>query len=297
MRNRRKLARHIAVSQAERDRRFAANFIVTGNTYPHRDGLRALGGDWDAARRVWLMPDALKKQDGQDLVDGIKTINAAVAVVEEKKRRDGWNDSWATRLSRVSEEDRKRDLPCDDKLDAAIRDALHDATGMEPKTESAPEVPGDDEIIERRDVLTSKQFMEELDAAEKDELAKIDERLDEIEAPFYAPVIAALKEELARTRGEDAQTAAETKAPTEVERQPDPTAVTTPLEWHEQEAARLEKFAIDAAAHAAAQHRLANEDPRLADLYKKKAFRSEERAERYRSQASEVREKGGATRA
>jgi hypothetical protein len=29
---------------------------ITGNTYPVRDQLRALGGRWDPARKAWLVP-------------------------------------------------------------------------------------------------------------------------------------------------------------------------------------------------------------------------------------------------
>jgi hypothetical protein len=27
--------------------------VITGNTYPHRDEIRAAGGKWDAARKCW----------------------------------------------------------------------------------------------------------------------------------------------------------------------------------------------------------------------------------------------------
>jgi hypothetical protein len=30
---------------------------ITGNTYPVRQELKALGGTWDAARKAWMVPD------------------------------------------------------------------------------------------------------------------------------------------------------------------------------------------------------------------------------------------------
>lgn len=29
---------------------------IHGNTFPHREQLRALGGKWDGARKCWLVP-------------------------------------------------------------------------------------------------------------------------------------------------------------------------------------------------------------------------------------------------
>jgi hypothetical protein len=40
---------------------------VAGQTYPVRDGLRRLGGQWDAAAKAWLMP-ASKLAEAQALV-------------------------------------------------------------------------------------------------------------------------------------------------------------------------------------------------------------------------------------
>jgi hypothetical protein len=31
--------------------------LITGNTYPHRSALRAMGGEWDAAAKGWRVPD------------------------------------------------------------------------------------------------------------------------------------------------------------------------------------------------------------------------------------------------
>lgn len=30
---------------------------ITGNTYPVRNEMRAIGGQWDAANKAWLVPD------------------------------------------------------------------------------------------------------------------------------------------------------------------------------------------------------------------------------------------------
>jgi hypothetical protein len=30
--------------------------LITGDTYPHRDALRAMGGRWDAVARGWRVP-------------------------------------------------------------------------------------------------------------------------------------------------------------------------------------------------------------------------------------------------
>jgi hypothetical protein len=35
---------------------------INGNTYPVRQALRALGGRWDAAQRVWLVPAERAKE-------------------------------------------------------------------------------------------------------------------------------------------------------------------------------------------------------------------------------------------
>jgi hypothetical protein len=33
--------------------------LITGNTYPHRSALRAMGGEWDAAAKGWAVPDTV----------------------------------------------------------------------------------------------------------------------------------------------------------------------------------------------------------------------------------------------
>ncbi len=41
--------------------------LITGNTYPVKDQLKALGGRWDANAKGWLVPDA-KAAEAQKLV-------------------------------------------------------------------------------------------------------------------------------------------------------------------------------------------------------------------------------------
>jgi len=36
--------------------------LITGNTYPVKDQIKAIGGRWDAERRGWLVPDAVADQ-------------------------------------------------------------------------------------------------------------------------------------------------------------------------------------------------------------------------------------------
>jgi hypothetical protein len=50
--------------------------LITGNTFPVKDQLRALGGKWDAARRGWSVPDD-KADEARKLV--------ASAPVEKKQ--------------------------------------------------------------------------------------------------------------------------------------------------------------------------------------------------------------------
>jgi hypothetical protein len=42
---------------------------ISGNTFPVKDRLRALGGRWNAARQCWTVPDAVAEQ-ARELVAG-----------------------------------------------------------------------------------------------------------------------------------------------------------------------------------------------------------------------------------
>lgn len=45
-----------------------ATFVeIQGNTYPVRDQLKALGGKWDASRKIWMVP-ANKAEEARRLV-------------------------------------------------------------------------------------------------------------------------------------------------------------------------------------------------------------------------------------
>jgi hypothetical protein len=46
-----------------------ASVLVTGNTYPVKDAIRALGGRWDAAAKGWRVP-ADKAERARSLVAG-----------------------------------------------------------------------------------------------------------------------------------------------------------------------------------------------------------------------------------
>lgn len=53
--------------RTECDRRRAAGFLVTGNTFLVRERLKALGGIWDAYNKGWLMPTAEKAETARAL--------------------------------------------------------------------------------------------------------------------------------------------------------------------------------------------------------------------------------------
>lgn len=46
-----------------------ARIPITGNTYPVREELKALGGKWDAERKVWMVPQE-KGDEARALVAG-----------------------------------------------------------------------------------------------------------------------------------------------------------------------------------------------------------------------------------
>lgn len=45
---------------------------ITGNTYPVRQQLAALGGKWDASQKAWLVPDD-KAEEARKLVSATST--------------------------------------------------------------------------------------------------------------------------------------------------------------------------------------------------------------------------------
>lgn len=44
---------------------------ITGNTYPVRDAIKALGGTWDAARKAWMVPDHVADQARAIVAGGV----------------------------------------------------------------------------------------------------------------------------------------------------------------------------------------------------------------------------------
>ena len=42
--------------------------LITGNTYPVKDAIKALGGSWDSNRQGWLVP-VEKAEEARKLVD------------------------------------------------------------------------------------------------------------------------------------------------------------------------------------------------------------------------------------
>jgi hypothetical protein len=49
----------------------ATGVMITGNTYPVREQLKALGGVWSQARKAWFVPEA-RAQEAQALVGQAK---------------------------------------------------------------------------------------------------------------------------------------------------------------------------------------------------------------------------------
>jgi hypothetical protein len=50
--------------------------LITGNTYPVKDAIKALGGKWDADRKGWTVPDA-KADAARKLVSGAPAQSSA----------------------------------------------------------------------------------------------------------------------------------------------------------------------------------------------------------------------------
>lgn len=49
---------------------------ITGNTYPVKDELKAMGGQWNADRKAWMVP-AEKSADAQRLVSAAPVVARA----------------------------------------------------------------------------------------------------------------------------------------------------------------------------------------------------------------------------
>ena len=60
---------------------------INGNTYPIKDQLRALGGKWDAANKVWMVPQE-RASEAQKLVD---TVPAKSRSKSSSSYRANWS--------------------------------------------------------------------------------------------------------------------------------------------------------------------------------------------------------------
>lgn len=58
---------------------------ITGNTFPVKDQLRALGGRWNADRKAWMVP-AEKADQARQLVAGRRE-----SVESRYQRKHGWD--------------------------------------------------------------------------------------------------------------------------------------------------------------------------------------------------------------
>jgi len=54
----------------------SATVLITGNTFPVKDSIRALGGRWDAAARGWRVP-AARAAEAEALVSGAGAKSAS----------------------------------------------------------------------------------------------------------------------------------------------------------------------------------------------------------------------------
>lgn len=60
--------------------------VITGNTYPVREGLRALGGRWDPDRKAWIVP-AARAEEARALVAGKPEGKSGPAVYRPRQCR------------------------------------------------------------------------------------------------------------------------------------------------------------------------------------------------------------------
>lgn len=58
---------------------------ITGNTYPHRDALRAMGGVWDAAQKAWMVP-ADRADEARALVTAVGYRDCTTPLGRQRRR-------------------------------------------------------------------------------------------------------------------------------------------------------------------------------------------------------------------
>jgi len=72
--------------------------LVTGNTYPVKDSIKALGGRWDAAAKGWRVP-ADKAAQAQALVAGApKSAPRAASASSYRRAPMGSGHGYATSM-------------------------------------------------------------------------------------------------------------------------------------------------------------------------------------------------------
>lgn len=86
-----------------------ATVLVTGNTYPVKDSIKALGGRWDAANKGWRVP-ADKADRAKALVSGAPKSTYSAPSRSQYARRSG-GGRW-TGCSCGSREGNPRDSDC-----------------------------------------------------------------------------------------------------------------------------------------------------------------------------------------
>lgn len=73
----------------------------SGNTYPIRAQIRSLGGTWDAARKVWIVPAGTMRQRGEmdrlSRTGGVRVdpVGTAQPTDEAPVRRETTAEAWA----------------------------------------------------------------------------------------------------------------------------------------------------------------------------------------------------------
>lgn len=72
---------------AECDRRRSEGLILTGNTFPVKDKIKALGGIWDGQRKAWLMPNADKLAKAKALLPSSNTASNSRSSSYSRPRR------------------------------------------------------------------------------------------------------------------------------------------------------------------------------------------------------------------
>lgn len=87
-----------------------ATVAITGNTYPVKEQLKALGGRWNGDQKAWMVP-ADKADTARKLVSGAPRAAYKAPYGAYAKRNNNSGGRW-TGCSCGSIEDRPRDSDC-----------------------------------------------------------------------------------------------------------------------------------------------------------------------------------------